>query len=245
MVKTTPLRLTSIALLGGMSCGLFPPPVLSQSQIIDFPPNERVSPVKPLSLDIDPQILQNSPTLRQWVQEVPNVLEEIESEPSFKTRLRVSYAEFSESVNRGGISVGIEDLFLGQTGLTIGGSYATTFRDRQGGGVHLNYYLLPLGSYVNIAPIIGYHSLVNGSYHTDGANVGAKMILALSRNGAADISISQSFVSPGTADEAGLFAVEVGYALTPHLRLAADFQQQNSPASKSSGFSLGWEWLVP
>jgi hypothetical protein len=212
--------------------------------------NFETSPIEPKntlpsSLDIEPQILQNSPTLRQWMRQVPNVLESIENDPSFKPRLSISYTELDNSSHPGGLSIGIEDMPIGQTGLTVSADYTTLFSNRQSGGLNLQHYLLPMGSYVNITPVVGFRSLVDESYNVDGVTIGAKLILALSRNGAADISFSQTFTSPGTVDEAGIWKVKVGYALTSRLRFTADVQQQNTPFNHTRYFSLGWELLVP
>jgi hypothetical protein len=97
---------------------------------------------------------------------------------------------------------------------------------------------------VNVAPLIGYRALVSGEYNTNGINVGAKLLLALSRDGSADISLSQSFVSAGGADEVGISTLSVGYAIAPHLRLAADLQKQNTHVNKDSRVSIGLEWLL-
>ncbi|NET54098.1 MAG: hypothetical protein F6K09_37420, partial [Merismopedia sp. SIO2A8] len=36
-------------------------------------------------LDLSPEIIEGSPVLRRWLEEVPNVLEEIRHQPSFRT----------------------------------------------------------------------------------------------------------------------------------------------------------------
>ncbi len=197
-----------------------------------------------IPLNIDPHILQSSPTLQKWLKQIPDVLEDIRSDPSFKTRLKLGYSQFPSNNNEGGLNVAIEDIFLGRTGFTLSGTYYTSFRDRQTGGADVQYYLLPLGSYVNVAPLVGYRALVSGEYNTGGVNVGAKLLLALSRDGSADISLSQSFVSAGGADEVGISTLSVGYAIAPHLRLAADLQKQNTHANKDSRVSIGLEWLL-
>lgn len=197
-----------------------------------------------IPLDIDPSFVKDSPTLQKWLQQIPNVLEEIRTDPSFKTRLKLGYSQFPSNNDEGGLNLAVEDIFLGRTGLTLSGTYSTSFRDRQTGGADLQYYLLPLGSYINIAPLVGYRSLVSNQYNTDGINIGAKLLLALSRDGSADISFSQSFVSPGGANEVGISTLSVGYAIAPHLRLATDIQKQNTPVNKDSRVSIGLEWLL-
>ena len=68
-------------------------------------------------------------------------------------------------------------------------------------------------------------------------------MLALSRTGAADIAVSQSFVSPGSGDEVGITSLSVGYAVTRQLRIAADLQAQNSRGSKDSRVGILLEWM--
>ena len=81
----------------------------------------------------------------------------------------------------------MEDVFLGQTGLTLSGDYEGSFNGvRKSVGANLQYYVLPLGNYVNIAPVVGYRYIETNNYTTDGLNLGIKLILPLSRKGAAD-----------------------------------------------------------
>jgi hypothetical protein len=195
-------------------------------------------------LDLSPEIRENSPVLQRWQQKIPDLLEDIQNDPAFRTRLRVGYGEFPSSEHRGGWSVGVEDIFIGQTGFTLRGEYQTAFNsDRQLAGGDLQYYVLPFGNYVNIAPLLGYRYLQTDGYATDGVNVGLRLMLPLSRTGAADIAVTQSFVSPGGSNEVGLTRLSVGYALTSHLRLSADIEQQNSPADKDSRVGIFWEWM--
>ena len=74
--------------------------------------------------------------------------------------------------------------------------------------------------------------------------MGAKLILVLSRGGAADISLSQSWVSPGSKDEVGLTKLSFGYAISPHLRVSTDIQKQNSRQNKDSSVGLILEWML-
>ena len=195
-------------------------------------------------LDIDPAILEASPVLQRWREEIPNVWEDIHQDPSFRTRLRLGYSLFPSTDDASGFNVGVEDVFLGATGLTLSGGYEGSFNgERQAAGADLRYYVLPLGNYVNIAPVLGYRYLKSGDYSTDGVNVGAKLIWALSRTGAADISLSQSFVSPGSSEEVGMTTLSFGYAITSELRLSTDIQKQNSSQSKDSRVGIVLEWI--
>lgn len=195
-------------------------------------------------LDLSPEIIENSPVLQRWLRQVPNVLDEIRNDPSFRTRLRLGYSHFPSTNGASGFNVGVEDVFLGRTGLTVSGDYHRSFNGkRESFGADLRYYVLPLGSYVNIAPQVGYRNLTTGNYSTDGVNVGARLMLALSRTGAADISLTQSFVSPGSRDEVGMTTLSFGYAVTRNLRLSTDIQKQNSREDKDSRVGIVLEWM--
>ena len=195
-------------------------------------------------LDLDPKIRQESPVLERWLEKIPDIAEDIRRDPSFRTRIRLGYAEFPSTDNSSGVILGVEDVFFGQTSLTLSGDYQTAFNGKRTAiGANLQYYLLPLGDYVNLAPMVGYRYIQTGNYSTDGLNLGLKLKLALSRTGAADITVSQSFISPGGANEVGLTTLSVGYAITSNLRLAADIQAQNSRARKDSSLGILLEWL--
>lgn len=194
-------------------------------------------------LELDPQILEESPVLQRWSQEVPDVLSDIRHDPSFRTRLRLGYSQFPSTNQQGGWNVGVEDVFVGRSGLTVSGDYHGSFEgDRQAGGVDLRYYVRPLGSYVNLAPVVGYRFLQTEDYNTNGLNLGLKLQLALSRTGAADLSLAQTWVNPGGSEEVGLTTLSVGYALTSRLRLATDIQKQNSREAKDSRVGVVLEW---
>ncbi|MBR8830307.1 MAG: hypothetical protein N5P05_003402 [Chroococcopsis gigantea SAG 12.99] len=196
------------------------------------------------TIDIEPKIIEESPVLQRWMKEIPNILEEIKNDPSFRTRVRLGYSVYPSAHNEGGVYIGVEDIFIGRTGLTVSGQYQTSFNSKQqSGGGDLQYYVLPLGGYVNLAPVVGYRYVETGGYSTNGVNVGARLVLALSRNGAADIVVTQSFVSPGGSDEVGLTSFSVGYALTKQIRLAADIQAQNSRRAKDSRVGILIEWM--
>lgn len=194
--------------------------------------------------NIPPEILDSSPVLQRWLQEVPNVLEDIHHDPSFRTRLRWGFSFFPSTDDAAGINLGIEDIFLGRTGLTLSLDYQTAFNgDRTAVGTNIHYFLFPLGSYVNVAPLVGYRYVQSKDFFSDGVNVGARLMLALSRTGAADISLSQSFISPRDEDEVGITKLSVGYAVTSHLRLSTDLEQQNSPEEKDNRLGINLEWL--
>lgn len=197
----------------------------------------------PNQLDLSPEIIEGSPVLQRWLRQVPNILEEIANDPSFRTRLRLGYSHPSTG-QAGGVNVGVEDVFIGRTGLTVSGEYQAAFDvSRTAYGGDLRYYVRPLGSYINFAPLVGYRHLETDDYSRDGVNVGARLLLVLSRSGAADISLTQSWVSPGTDEEVGLTTLSVGYAFTRNLRLSTDIQKQNSRESKDSRVGIVLEWM--
>ncbi|AFZ02558.1 hypothetical protein [Calothrix sp. PCC 6303] len=196
-------------------------------------------------LDINPEIIQNSPVLQRWQNQVPNVLEDIKNDPSFRTRLRFGYSQFPSSGQAGGLNLGIEDVFIGKTNFVVNGNYQTTFNGKhQAYGANLQYYLRPLGSYINFAPVIGYHHLESDKYTSNGINLGAKLQLSLSRGGAADISLTQSWVAPGSTAEVGLTKLSFGYSVTRNLRISTDIEKQNARQSKDSRVGLVLEWMV-
>jgi hypothetical protein len=196
-------------------------------------------------LDLNPQIIEDSPVLQRWLEEIPDLRSEIRHDPSFRTRLRLGYARFSPDNHTNGFNVGVEDVLVGQTGLTVSGDYQGTFDgSRQTYGADLRYYVLPLGSNVNVAPVVGYRHVAIDSNTTEGINLGLRLLLSLSRTGAADIALSQSWVAPGTEGEVGLTTLSFGYALTHHLQISTDLQKQNSPQSKDSRVGIVLEWML-
>jgi hypothetical protein len=214
-------------LLLSCSCGLAGTKVKAQS-----PPTVKDS-------DLDPDRIKNSPVLQRWREEVPNVLEDMRTEPSFPTRVRLGYSQVDDE---GGVSVGVEDVFLGRTGLTVSGEYQTS-GDRDLWGANLRYYVFPLGNYLNFAPVVGYRNFSTDSYETDGLEVGGKVQFTFSPGGAGDISLAQTFISPTDGDEVGLTTLSVGYAVADHWRLSTDIQHQNSRASKDTRYGILIEWL--
>ena len=194
--------------------------------------------------NIPPEILDSSPVLQRWLQEIPNVLEDIRHDPSFRTRLRWGFSFFPSTDDAVGINLGVEDIFIGRTGLTISLDYQAAFNgDRSAIGSNLHYFLFPLGNYINFAPLVGYRYVQTNDFSTDGLNLGVRLMLALSRSGAADISLAQSFISPGDRDEVGITKFSVGYAITSHLRLSTDLERQNSRVEDDNRVGVNLEWL--
>ena len=196
------------------------------------------------NIDIAPEVIKESPVLRKWLEEVPNVLEEIRHDPAFVTRFKVGFTAFPSSDDASGLNIGIEDIFIERTGLTISADYQTAFNgNRNAAGADLHYFVLPLGGYINFAPMVGYRYFQSNDFSADGVHVGLRMMLSFSRTGGGDISVSQSFISPGGSEEVGITSFSAGYALTSHLRLSGDIERQNSIENEDSRVGLNLEWL--
>lgn len=190
-------------------------------------------------LDINPEVIESSPVLQRWLKEVPNVLADIKHKPSFRTRFRLGYSLID---GNSGVKVGFEDIFIVDK-LTASGEYRQTFnQDYENYGADLNYYLLPLGSYVNFSPLVGYRSLQTSDDSTSGVNLGVKLLLVLSRGGGADIAFTRSWVALGTTEEVALTKLSASYAITTNLRFSTEFAQQkiSSNRERQVGFFLEW-----
>lgn len=196
-------------------------------------------------LDLPPEIIENSPLLQDWLEEIPDVRQSIRTDPAFSSRLRLGYAQFPATDGQSGWLVGVEDVVVGETPLTVSGHYQSNGNgDRATWGGDLRYYLRPLGSYLNVAPVVGYRNITTEGQHTDGINLGLKIQFAASRTGAADLSLQQSFVSPGQAEEVGITTLAAGYSVTSQLRLATELEKQNSPWENDSRVSILLEWRL-
>lgn len=51
-------------------------------------------------LDLSPELIEGSPVLQRWLEEVPNVLDDIRNDPSFRTRVRLGYSQFPQRGKR-------------------------------------------------------------------------------------------------------------------------------------------------
>lgn len=195
------------------------------------------------SLDLDPAILDESPVLQRWLEDTPDLLDDIRHDPAFRTRIRAGYAQIDDE---SGFQVGVEDIFLGDTGLTLNADYHyVDGGDRQSWGVNLRYYTLPLGNRVNIAPVLGYRELDTADDVFDGVELGLRLLLVPSRTGAADLSVTQSWINPGSdRQEASLTTFTAGYALTHDLRLSSDIQIQVGGDRQDTRFGLGLEFML-
>lgn len=239
------MRTLRLSLSLGMAilAGFLAAPAIASPPNSQTLPGETPEPTE--GIDLDPTLVEQSPVLQRWQESVPDVLSEIRNDPSFRTRLRLGYSQFPANEQAAGFNVGLEDVFLGRSKLTVSGNYQRAFNGNQEAfGADLHYYVLPLGSSINLAPLVGYRHLDTDCYTTDGVNVGARLRIVPSRTGAADITITQSWVAPGTSEEVGISTLSFGYAVTHDLRIATDLEKQNAPARKDSRVAIVLEWML-
>jgi|GEM_PF-2308891 len=216
------------------------PPQLAETPEDSAAPGSSVQRV-----DVNPAIIEGSPVLQRWLEEVPDLAVDIAHDPAFRTRVRVGYAEFPSTDNTGGVYVGVQDVFVGRTPLTLSAEYAANSRgDRHLVGADAQYYLLPLGWYGNIAPVVGYRDIRTSEFASEGLNLGLRVILIPSRTGTADLSITQSWVAPGSDQEVGMTSFAAGYAIAEDLRLGTDIQILNSRERQESRVGILLEWML-
>lgn len=196
------------------------------------------------AIDLSPEIINGSPVLQKWMKEIPDVMNDIKTDPSFRTRVKVGYSQYPSTGQAGGFHLAVDDLWFGRSGLSASANYHATFSgNRSTYGVDAQYYLLPLGGYLNVTPLVGFRHLQTDKYDRNGLNLGLKLMLVPSRGGGADLALSQSWVGLGGSNETGLTTLSVGYALTNHLRLSTDIQQQNAKENYDSRVGFGVEWM--
>lgn len=190
------------------------------------------------NLEIDRQVIESSPVLRKWLDNPPDLLNDIYNTPSFNTKLRVGITSRDNSL---GIEAGVEDLFLGQSPLTVSGSYQSELSGRESElQVNLRYYLFPLGSYWNVAPIVGYRQFNQFERsQISGLDVGLQGILVLSPR-SSELRLSHTFTSPNGNLELSTTALSTSYALSSNLRLGTKIEWRRSPTVYDSriGFLL-------
>ncbi|MBE9069669.1 hypothetical protein IQ260_23770 [Leptolyngbya cf. ectocarpi LEGE 11479] len=198
--------------------------------------------------ELAPGTVDSSPVLQEWLQSTPDVLDTIRNDPSFPSRVQLSYALFPSSRDERGLAIGVEDIFVGNLPLTVNADYVANFdgsdSDRETYGAHLRYYVLPLGGYVNVAPLVGYRHVEAVDYRESGVQVGFQVKVIPSRGGGADFAYTQSWVSPTEDDGVMITQLEFGYGLTERLRLATDVEWQFAPGATDSRLGIGVEWML-
>ncbi len=231
-----PVFLSALAIGSGCSRAIAQPTAIPP--VVQPTVQPIVQPTVPIDI---PPALQSSPTLKKWLQQVPNIQDEIVNDPSFKTRVRFGYSRFTQG-NQDGILLGLDDLRLGKTPITLSGSYGTS-ASLSSWGIEIQSYLLPLGGYVNLAPVVGFRSIATSTTQAAGLNLGAKLLLVPSRGGGADIALQQTWVGLGTDQEVGIGKFSVGYAIAPKLRIATDLERWQGRSVFETRASLLLEWM--
>lgn len=193
-------------------------------------------------IDISPEILRNSPVLQRWLQQIPDVSAEIQNDPSFRPRLRIGYSQYPANNQAGGWDIAISDLLIGRSGWAVNANYRNQAQFNSY-GADVNYYLLPLGGYYNVTPVLGYRHLETPQYNRDGLQVGVKIMLVPARGGGGDVALQQTWVRPGTSEEVGIGSLTAGYAVSNRVRIAAEIQLQNARESQESRVGIGIEWM--
>lgn len=193
-------------------------------------------------LEIDRQVIESSPVLRRWLNKSPDLLDDIYNVPSFDSKLRVGITSRDNSL---GLEAGFEDIFVGQSPLTVNGSYQTEFSGRESEvQANLRYYILPLGSYWNIAPIIGYRQFNQlDRPQISGLDVGLQGILVLSPH-SSDIRLSHTFTSPNGNLELSTTTLSTSYAISNNLRLGTKIEWRRSPLIYDSRIGILLELLL-
>ncbi len=191
-----------------------------------------------LDLDIQREFIETSPVLQRWLDHPPNLLEEIRNTPAVPTRLQAGIeADFW--------SVGLSDLQL-LNRVTLSGDYRQGLDqpDNQQYGSALRYFLAPSGSFINVAPQIGYRRVDQSDRTLSGIQYGAYLLFAPA-SGAADITISYLLLDPVEEQEgwATIADITAAYALSPSIRLAGRYRWQNSTIDKERTFGVVLEWV--
>lgn len=190
------------------------------------------------ALDVSPTLLEESPVLQRWLEDIPDVWADIADEPSLPTRVRWGYVRWMARETEGW-GVGVEDVFLARSGLTLSGSYVRLGDADRSMGADLRYYLLPLGGSVNVAPIAGYRYLEANGESRQGLNVGVRVLVVLSRGGGSDLSISQTWIAPLSGESVSMTTLSVAHAIASHLRLSTDLQRLNGEGQ----IGIFMEWM--
>ena len=176
---------------------------------------------------IEPALLENSPVLRRWLQSPPDLMQDIQQTPVFSPQLRTGITSRNNDL---GAELSLEDIFVGQTPLTLSGTYQTEFAGReQSFAVQMRYYTLPLGSYFNIAPTLGYRQInLSQQPQISGVDLGLQGVFVLSPH-AADLRLGQTFTAPGASTETGITTISASYAITPSIRLHSRVEWRRNP----------------
>ncbi|MBD2149671.1 hypothetical protein H6F44_05965 [Pseudanabaena sp. FACHB-1277] len=189
-------------------------------------------------LEIDRQIIDRSPVLQRWLNSPPDLLDDIYNSPSFDSKLRIGITSRNHSL---GLELGIEDIFIGKLPVTFNANVQAELSGRESEiNANFRYYLLPLGSYWNVAPVVGYRQFNQFERpQISGLDVGVQGILVLSPQ-SSDLRLSHTFTSPQSNLEMSITTLSSSYALTNNLRLGTKIEWRRSPIIYDSrvGFLL-------
>ncbi|MFK8185543.1 MAG: hypothetical protein AB8B99_19375 [Phormidesmis sp.] len=225
------------------------PPAAAEILIEPVPSRDPVRALEDETLNLTPEVIEQSPVLQRWLEDVPDIRDDIRNDPSFVTRFYAGYSFFPSSDSTSGFAVGIEDLFIADTPLTFSADYqqnvdSNVTNRRQAYGADLHYYLFPLGDYFNVAPTVGYRYAESGTdYALSGANVGIRLRFVPSRTGAADVTLDQSWVV-GDSEGLSITHLNVGYAVTKDLRISTDLEWQSTADEGDSRVGINLEWSL-
>ncbi|WP_287128378.1 hypothetical protein [Candidatus Cyanaurora vandensis] len=200
---------------------------------------EEVFSRRAVDLQIDKELVRTSPVLKRWLTSPPDLLNEIDNTPAFPARLQLILATVPSRSGDTEWSASLQDIFIANGPVSLSTEYGQSlYTDNRQWGAHARFYLLPLGSQLNIAPVVGYRSLVVDGLAFRGPELGTRWVLTAPQ--AADISFSQSLVLSEQGLPVGRIQLSFGYAISPLLRLSAQVQWQNSALryDTSYGFSL-------
>ncbi|NJK35688.1 MAG: hypothetical protein HC919_12465 [Oscillatoriales cyanobacterium SM2_2_1] len=119
---------------------------------------------------------------------------------------------------------------FGRSPVTLSARYQAAFSGRESGfDANVRYYLLPLGSYFNLAPQVGWRSLDRPGQGTiSGVELGVQAIFSLSPK-SADVRLSHTLTAPNSSQETSITTLAVSYALTAELRLGSRLEWRRSP----------------
>jgi hypothetical protein len=197
------------------------------------------SPNSNLDLKLNQEIIENSPVLQRWLVNPPDILFDIKNTPSFNTKVRLGITSRDQSL---GFDVGLQDLFLGNSPTTFSANFQREFGDRQTNlNADFRYYLLPMGGYFNITPLLGYRYMNFFGESVSGVDVGIEGILVLSPR-SSDLRLSHSFTSPLGDKETSITTLSTSYGLSNRLSLSSNIQWRRSPVGSDTrvGFYLEW-----
>lgn len=228
------IRILGIGLLSGL---MEIPGALAQSSSLSFDASLLALDPSP-DLALDAALLEASPTLRRWLQTPPDLLEEIRNRPLIQPRIQASLGPDTWSL-------GLEDLRLFDR-LTVSGDYQQVLNTPSGTeqqfGSSLRYYLAPLGSQVNVAPVVGYRHLEVAERSWGTVQWGAHAVL-IPAPGAADLTLSYSWLHPPDESISTLVQLTTAYTLRPSFRVGARYRYESSRLDQETSFGLVMEWI--